>query len=378
MYLHLWEEKMDNDLTKTHPRFKSRLIITVKLNKLNALDHVTTGVRDQKGLSRLAKKNLTNIRKGELGLGRLHSEKVYPYLRGGRVKSNFGKSPFSSPKRDSNLDLPLLSSLVYSERNALNYAATKAVRTGNVNLRGLYHSLRGSKNQGGNRGEEQLKLVTKCYSSPMTSLVLTDSSQLAALKSYQTKLCIPMLNHMICKNMCLATITSGSQNLGIYLNFDCQKSAVSCQSAPKKPWGYSRNSYPLDPFASAKLSTARHLCEMYSSASQRQKTANDGSLLVPYHMRHFQDIVWRHTLTIQQIQWIKWNLSRGVRYIFRVPQVARHRISVSLRCQHHVLYHSVLKFLVCSCNANQWDHCHKSALQDQEPKHVLLKHHEEE
>nr|CAD7427683.1 unnamed protein product [Timema monikensis] len=36
----------------------------------------------------------------------------------------------------------------------------------------------------------------------MASLVLTDSSQLAALKSYRTKLCIPTLNHMICKNMC--------------------------------------------------------------------------------------------------------------------------------------------------------------------------------
>nr|CAD7432293.1 unnamed protein product [Timema monikensis] len=40
------------------------------------------------------------------------------------------------------------------------------------------------------------------YSSPMTSLVLTDRSQLTALKSYQTKLCIPTPNQMICKNMC--------------------------------------------------------------------------------------------------------------------------------------------------------------------------------
>nr|CAD7262142.1 unnamed protein product [Timema shepardi] len=57
-------------------------------------------------------------------------------------------------------------------------------------------------------------------SSPMTSLVLTDSSQLTALKSYQTKLYIPTLNHMICKIMCLAAVTSDSQ------------------LAPKKPWGY--------------------------------------------------------------------------------------------------------------------------------------------
>nr|CAD7262361.1 unnamed protein product [Timema shepardi] len=47
----------------------------------------------------------------------------------------------------------------------------------------------------------------------MASLVLTDSSQLTALKSYQTKLCIPTPNHMICKNMCLAAVTSESQSL---------------------------------------------------------------------------------------------------------------------------------------------------------------------
>nr|CAD7417383.1 unnamed protein product [Timema poppensis] len=32
---------------------------------------------------------------------------------------------------------------------------------------------------------------------------------------------------MICKNMCLAAVTSDSQNLGIYLNVDCQKSALN-------------------------------------------------------------------------------------------------------------------------------------------------------
>nr|CAD7575222.1 unnamed protein product [Timema californicum] len=54
--------------------------------------------------------------------------------------------------------------------------------------------------------------------SPMASLVLTDSSQLSALKSYQTKLCIPTPNHMICKNMCITAVN------------------VGCRSAPKKPW----------------------------------------------------------------------------------------------------------------------------------------------
>nr|CAD7263468.1 unnamed protein product [Timema shepardi] len=48
----------------------------------------------------------------------------------------------------------------------------------------------------------------------MASLVLTDSSQLTTLKSYQTKLCIPMPNQMICKNTCLAAVASDGQNLG--------------------------------------------------------------------------------------------------------------------------------------------------------------------
>nr|CAD7601068.1 unnamed protein product [Timema genevievae] len=101
-----------------------------------------------------------------------------------------------------------------------------------------------------NRGSLRLNTLTllSCFgftnpdaqSSPMAYLVLTDSSQLTALKSYQTKLCIPTPNHMICINTCLAAVTSDSQNLGINLNVDFQKSAVNCQSAPKKPWGYCR------------------------------------------------------------------------------------------------------------------------------------------
>nr|CAD7457313.1 unnamed protein product [Timema tahoe] len=42
----------------------------------------------------------------------------------------------------------------------------------------------------------RIQKCLKVYSSPMASLVLTDSSQLTALKSYQTKLCIPTPNHM--------------------------------------------------------------------------------------------------------------------------------------------------------------------------------------
>nr|CAD7258232.1 unnamed protein product [Timema shepardi] len=77
----------------------------------------------------------------------------------------------------------------------------------------------------------------------MASLVLTDSSQLRALKSYQTKLCIPTPKHMICKKMCLAAVTSDSQNLGIYLNVDCQKSAAAATMSEPSHSGYRSKSH---------------------------------------------------------------------------------------------------------------------------------------
>nr|CAD7568636.1 unnamed protein product [Timema californicum] len=43
----------------------------------------------------------------------------------GEWKKHFENTPFSSPDRDLNLDLPVISSLVYCEKSALNYAATK-------------------------------------------------------------------------------------------------------------------------------------------------------------------------------------------------------------------------------------------------------------
>nr|CAD7415521.1 unnamed protein product [Timema poppensis] len=66
--------------------------------------------------------------------------------------------------------------------------------------------------------EKRLMKLYVMYSSPVASLVLTDSSQL----------------------------TSDSQHLGIYLNVDCQKSAVGCQSAPKKPRGYCTATLPSE------------------------------------------------------------------------------------------------------------------------------------
>nr|CAD7203695.1 unnamed protein product [Timema douglasi] len=44
------------------------------------------------------------------GIGKVELEEVNPHLRGGRVENHLGKTTFSSPDRDSNLDLPVLSS----------------------------------------------------------------------------------------------------------------------------------------------------------------------------------------------------------------------------------------------------------------------------
>nr|CAD7263158.1 unnamed protein product [Timema shepardi] len=46
----------------------------------------------------------------ERRIGKVELEEVNPHLRGGRVENHLGKTTPSSPDRDSNLDLPVLSS----------------------------------------------------------------------------------------------------------------------------------------------------------------------------------------------------------------------------------------------------------------------------
>nr|CAD7407444.1 unnamed protein product [Timema poppensis] len=50
----------------------------------------------------------TNYSNG-LGIGKVELEEVNPHLRGRRVENHLGKTTLSSPDRDSNLDLPVLS-----------------------------------------------------------------------------------------------------------------------------------------------------------------------------------------------------------------------------------------------------------------------------
>nr|CAD7413628.1 unnamed protein product [Timema poppensis] len=54
-------------------------------------------------------------------------QKMYSHLRGRRVENHFGKSPLSTLDRDSNLELPVIGSLVYCESSTLDQTATEAV-----------------------------------------------------------------------------------------------------------------------------------------------------------------------------------------------------------------------------------------------------------
>nr|CAD7201151.1 unnamed protein product [Timema douglasi] len=63
-----------------------------------------------------------------LGIGKVELEEVNPHLRGGGVENHLGKTTPSSPDRDSNLDLPVLSSrALHDKRNTklLDYSSFK-------------------------------------------------------------------------------------------------------------------------------------------------------------------------------------------------------------------------------------------------------------
>nr|CAD7425463.1 unnamed protein product [Timema monikensis] len=50
---------------------------------------------------------------------------VYPYLRRGRLENYFGETTLTTTDQDSNLNLPVIGSLVYCESNALDHVATE-------------------------------------------------------------------------------------------------------------------------------------------------------------------------------------------------------------------------------------------------------------
>nr|CAD7575983.1 unnamed protein product [Timema californicum] len=54
----------------------------------------------------------------------LYLLKVYPHLQERRAENHFGKNPFSTPDRDSKLDLPIIGNFFYCKSRALEDAAT--------------------------------------------------------------------------------------------------------------------------------------------------------------------------------------------------------------------------------------------------------------
>nr|CAD7577096.1 unnamed protein product [Timema californicum] len=63
-------------------------------------------------------------------------EEVNPHLRGGRVENHLGKTPLTSPDRDSNLDLPVLSSRVQHDKHMMPDIEYKVNVTG-TNILGM-------------------------------------------------------------------------------------------------------------------------------------------------------------------------------------------------------------------------------------------------
>nr|CAD7408455.1 unnamed protein product [Timema cristinae] len=56
----------------------------------------------------------------DFGIGKVELEEVNPHLPGGRVENHLGKTTPSSPDRDSNLDLPVLSSRTQHDKRFYN------------------------------------------------------------------------------------------------------------------------------------------------------------------------------------------------------------------------------------------------------------------
>nr|CAD7256026.1 unnamed protein product [Timema shepardi] len=138
--------------------------------------------------------------------GKVELKEVDPHLRGGRVENNLGKPTPSSPDRDSNLDLPVLSSRAQHDKRVSQlrhrgppkypFVAPRPAKplSSTAGLDGARPSAlvlivgaretpdrkRVGEGFGGwLRGFAGLKRAVK-YSSPVASLVLTDSSQLTS------------------------------------------------------------------------------------------------------------------------------------------------------------------------------------------------------
>nr|CAD7571944.1 unnamed protein product [Timema californicum] len=103
-------------------------------------------------------------------------EVVFLFLRGDGVKNQSGKTTLQTPGRDSNPDLSVTGSLGYCESDALDRASTEAAKS--IKLVQIWPETDRRRDVG--TDVIALIYVNSNYSSPMASLVLTDSSQLTS------------------------------------------------------------------------------------------------------------------------------------------------------------------------------------------------------
>nr|CAD7425844.1 unnamed protein product [Timema monikensis] len=93
-----------NKLEKGDLQHWASLVSLLSDDRTNRSDPSVEGLKLPKGAQP------SNLEVECLGIGKVELEEVNPHLRGGRVENRLGKTTLSSPDRDSNLDLPVLSS----------------------------------------------------------------------------------------------------------------------------------------------------------------------------------------------------------------------------------------------------------------------------
>nr|CAD7260777.1 unnamed protein product [Timema shepardi] len=74
------------------------------------------GMKGVRSVLAVARRNKISYLGKSRGIGKVELEEVNPHLRGGRVENHLGKTTLSSTDRDSNLDLPVLSSRAQHEK----------------------------------------------------------------------------------------------------------------------------------------------------------------------------------------------------------------------------------------------------------------------
>nr|CAD7262526.1 unnamed protein product [Timema shepardi] len=102
---HLRGGRVENHLGKTTPSSPNR-------DSILGLPVLSSRAQHDKRLKNRTGEAVVCLQRESLGLntGKVELEEVKPHLRGGRVENHLGKTTTSSPDRDSNLDLPVLSS----------------------------------------------------------------------------------------------------------------------------------------------------------------------------------------------------------------------------------------------------------------------------